>query len=113
VINVNEPHLNNNHHLTNNHSLNNASNDLQCNNNSNSIIGNAQQQQQQQQQQQWSSTTTQSSQTQSTQVRFYGVGHEFGAQLNDRIVLGEIYTNEDFVWVLCVPHIIYDEVNQR
>jgi hypothetical protein len=108
VINVNCLQHNNNHHLTNNDSLNDhnisAANN-QSNNNSinNSIIANNAHQ--------WSSTTTQSSASQSTQVRYYGVGHEFGAQLNDRIVLGEIYTNEDFVWVLCVPHIIYDEVN--
>lgn len=43
-------------------------------------------------------------------VRYLTVGDEFGASLDDRVVFGEIFTNEDFVWVLCVPHVIFDEV---
>lgn len=43
-------------------------------------------------------------------VRYLTVGDEFGAHLNDRVVYGEIFTNENFVWVLCVPHVIFDQV---
>ena len=43
-------------------------------------------------------------------VRYLTVGDEFGASLDDRVVFGEIFTAEDFVWVLCVPHIVFDEV---
>ena len=43
-------------------------------------------------------------------VRYLTIGDEFGAHLDDRIVFGEIFTNEDFVWVLCVPHVVFDEV---
>lgn len=44
-------------------------------------------------------------------VGYLHVGDEFGAHLDDRIVYGEIFTNEDFVWVLCVPHVIFDQVS--
>jgi len=43
-------------------------------------------------------------------TRYLCVGDEFGASVDDRVVFGEIFTNEDFVWVLCVPHIVFDEV---
>lgn len=43
-------------------------------------------------------------------VRYLHIGDEFGAHLNDRVVYGEIFTNENFVWVLCVPHVIFDQV---
>ncbi|KPM06284.1 rap guanine nucleotide exchange factor 2-like protein [Sarcoptes scabiei] len=43
-------------------------------------------------------------------TRFLHVGDEFGAHLDDRVVYGEIFTNEDFVWVLCVPHVIFDQI---
>lgn len=43
-------------------------------------------------------------------VRYLHVGDEFGSHLDDRVVYGEIFTNEDFVWVLCVPHLIFDQV---
>lgn len=43
-------------------------------------------------------------------TRYLHVGDEFGAHLDDRVVYGEIFTNEDFVWVLCVPHVIFDQV---
>lgn len=43
-------------------------------------------------------------------VKYLHIGDEFGAHLNDRVVYGEIFTNENFVWVLCVPHVIFDQV---
>ncbi|XP_054166900.1 rap guanine nucleotide exchange factor 2-like [Oppia nitens] len=43
-------------------------------------------------------------------VRYLTVGDEFGASLDDRVVFGEIFTAEDFVWVLCVPHVIFDDI---
>lgn len=49
-------------------------------------------------------------QNQGSGVRYLTVGDEFGAHLNDRVVYGEIFTNENFVWVLCVPHVIFDQV---
>lgn len=45
-------------------------------------------------------------------VRYLHVGDEFGSHLDDRVVYGEIFTNEDFVWVLCVPHLIFDQVRK-
>ncbi|CAG2109163.1 unnamed protein product, partial [Medioppia subpectinata] len=48
--------------------------------------------------------------SEASKTRFLTIGDEFGASLDDRVVFGEIFTNEDFVWVLCVPHVIFDDI---